>query len=214
LNIADNLIRIEVDTMRKLAIFFLFCFLITFSNAEDKILYNGLNDGDKIISNINFSDVRLKPTTHWSKEAIYKMSGIGLINGFTDGTFGPTDSVTYEQAITLVIKALGKENEASKSTNVTANGNWSDKYIRYAMKNGIVTEKVVMSKNDVGSSTDIEELKNSGVLIRDVAISREDVAKLIAKALGLTETADITFLDNDQISSDTLQYVKNVVASK
>ena len=170
--------------MKKLAIVFTLFFLVSFSFAENEIIYKGLGDGNKVIANISFSDIKSKPATHWSNEAVYKMAGIGLINGFTDGTFGPTDSVTYEQAITLVIKALGKENEASKSTNVTANGNWSDKYIRYAMKNGIVTEKVVMSKNDVGSSTDIEELKNSGVLIRDVAISREDVAKLIAKALG------------------------------
>lgn len=202
------------DFMKKLAIFFTLFFLISFSCAENEILYNGLSDGNKRISNINFSDVRSKPVTHWSNEAVYKMAGIGLINGFTDGTFGLTSPVTYEQAITLVVKAIGKESEANKSTNTTAGGNWSDKYIRYAMKNGIITEKIVMSKDDIGNKIAIEELKNSGVLIRDDSISREDVAKLISKAFGLTESADISFYDNDQISSDTLQYVKNVVASK
>lgn len=200
--------------MKKLAIFFML-FLISFSSAEDEIIvYNGLSDGNKIISNIDFSDVKAKPTSHWSKEAIYTMSGIGLINGFPNKTFEPSSAVTYEQAITLVIKALGKEDEVNKATNVTANGVWSDKYIRYAIKNGIVTEKIVMSKKDIKATTDVEELKNSGVLIRDAAISREDVAKLMAKALSLTETTDITFYDNDLISQDNLAYVKNVVASK
>jgi len=200
--------------MKKLAIFFML-FLISFSSAEDEIIvYNGLSDGNKIISNIDFSDVKAKPESHWSKEAIYTMSGIGLINGFPNKTFEPASAVTYEQAITLVIKALGKEDEVNKATNVTANGVWSDKYIRYAIKNGIVTEKIVMSKKDIKATTDVEELKNSGVLIRDAAISREDVAKLVAKALALTETTDINFYDNDQISQDNLAYVKNIVAAK
>ncbi|MBE5812528.1 MAG: S-layer homology domain-containing protein [Clostridiales bacterium] len=200
--------------MKKLAMLFTLFFLISFSIAENEIIYNGLSNGNSVISKVSFSDVKSRPATHWSNEAIYKMASIGLISGFENGTFAPSSPVTYEQAITLVIKALGKENEVNKSTNLTANGLWSDKYIRYAMKNGIVTEKIVMSKSDINSATDVEELKNSGVLIRDVAISREDVAKLVSKALGLTETAEITFADNDQISEDTLQYVKNVVASK
>lgn len=200
--------------MKKLATLFTLFFLFSFSVAENQVTYNGLSNGNSIISKISFSDVKSRPTTHWSNEAIYKMASIGLISGFENGTFAPSSPVTYEQAITLVIKALGKENEVNKANNITANGLWSDKYIRYAMKNGIVTEKIVMSKADIKSTTDVEELKNSGVLIRDIAISREDVAKLISKALGLTETTDITFLDNDQISQDTLQYVKNVVASK
>lgn len=200
--------------MKKSVIFFFICLLVTCSNAEDKVIYNGLSDGNKVISNINFSDVKAKPAEHWSKEAIYKMSGMGLISGFSNGTFAPSSSVTYEQAITLVIKSLGVEDEVNKATNVTANGSWSDKYIRYAMKNGIVTEKIVMNKSDIKSSTDINELKSSGVLIRNAAISREDVAKLVAKAFALTETTDINFYDNDQISSDNLNYVKNVVAAK
>ena len=200
--------------MKKLAMLFTLFFLISLSSAENEVIYNGLNNGNTVINNINFSDVKSKPAEHWSKEAIYKMSAIGLINGFPNKTFEPSTSVTYEQAITLIIKALGKEDEVNKATNVTANGLWSDKYIRYAMKNGIVTEKIVMSKSDIKSTVDIEELRSSGVLIRDMAICREDVAKLVSKALGLTETADINFYDNDQISSDNLQYVKNVVASK
>jgi len=200
--------------MKKLATLFTLFFLISFSSAENEIIYNGLSNGNAVISKVSFSDVKSRPVTHWSNDAIYKMACIGLISGFENGTFAPSSPVTYEQAITLIIKSLGKENEVNKSTNITANGIWSDKYIRYAMKNGIVTEKIVMSKADIKSETDIEELKKSGVLIRDAAISREDVAKLISKGLGLTETADITFFDNEQISQDTLQYVKNVVASK
>lgn len=200
--------------MKKLAMTFSLFFAISFSFAENVITYNGLSDGNKVISNISFSDVKSKPATHWSNEAVYKMSGIGLINGFPNKTFEPSSSVTYEQAITLVIKALGKEDEINKSTNVTANGLWSDKYIRYAMKNGIITEKIVMSKKDIKSGTDVEVLKKSGVLIRDAEITREDVAKLVSKALALTETTDINFYDNDQISQENLNYVKNVVAAK
>lgn len=200
--------------MKKLAVLFTLFFLMTFSNAENQIVYQGLNNGNTVINKINFSDVKSKPATHWSNEAIFKMTSIGLISGFENGTFEPSTPVTYEQAITLVIKALGKEDEVNKATNVTANGLWSDKYIRYAINNGIVTVKNFRGKNEVSATTNVEALKKAGVLIRDAAISREDVAMLVAKAFGLTETEEINFLDNDLISEETLQYVKNVVAAK
>ena len=200
--------------MKKLAVFFLLPLMVSFSTCENEVLYNGLNNGNEAISRINFWDVKAKPQNHWSKEAIYKMAGVGLINGVGNGAFEPTSKITYEQAITLVIKALGKEAEVNKSTNTTSSDTWSDKYIRYAIKNSIVNSKIVMSKDKISDSTDIDGLKKSGVLIRDYPITREEVAKLIAKALELKETVDISFADNNQISEDNLQYVKNVVAAK
>ena len=93
--------------MKKLAVIFTLFFLISISSAENEIIYNGMSDGNAVISKGGFSDVKSRPATHWSNEAVYKMAGIGLINGFTDGTFGPTDSVTYEQAIKMIVSLLG-----------------------------------------------------------------------------------------------------------
>ena len=42
-----------------------------------------------------------------NKDAIYAVSSMGLMNGMGDGTFRPDDSVTYIQAIKVLVSALG-----------------------------------------------------------------------------------------------------------
>jgi len=149
------------------------------SFAEDSITYYGLTNGDTVISNINFSDLKNKAADHWSKPAIYQMAAFGVISGYPNNTFLPGSSVTNEQAITLILNAMGKADEVNSATNVTNNDSWSDKYIRYAIKNGIITEKIVMSKSDIKPSTSIEGLKNTSVLVRDLPITREEVAGMV-----------------------------------
>lgn len=60
------------------------------------------------ISNV-FDDV---PTTHWANPYISKAAELGIVSGYGNGKFGPSDSVTYEQAITMVIRAIGESNQA------------------------------------------------------------------------------------------------------
>ncbi|RKD33504.1 S-layer homology domain-containing protein [Thermohalobacter berrensis] len=57
----------------------------------------------------NFTDV---PATHWASGYINIASSMGLINGYGDGQFGPEDQITYEQAITLMVRALGYKQDA------------------------------------------------------------------------------------------------------
>lgn len=179
--------------------------------AVDDITYYGLTNGDTVISNINFKDLQNKSADYWSKPAIYQMAAFGVVSGFTDKTFLPNSSVTNEQAITLLLKAMGKDEEVNQAINITNNDTWSSKYIRYARKNGIVTEKTVMDKADIKSTTNIDALKNANVLIRDIPITREEVAGMVSRALDLTGTKELEFLDNAQIADKHLKYVKAVV---
>jgi hypothetical protein len=181
------------------------------SYASDGITYYGLTNGDNVISNINFKDLQNKSAEHWSKPAVYQMAAFGVVNGFPDKTFKPSNAVTNEQAITLILNAMGKADEVNSVTNSTKNDTWSDKYIRYAIKNGIVTEKIVMNKADVKSSTSIEGLKNTSVLVRDIPITREEVAGMVCRALKLSGTKELEFFDNAQISEKHLSSVKAIV---
>ena len=52
---------------------------------------------------MDFSDVN---KSHWAYSYIKKINGSNLITGFPDGTFRPDDKITYEQAVTIVCKAL------------------------------------------------------------------------------------------------------------
>ena len=53
-----------------------------------------------------FTDVA---ADHWASGYINMAVGMGIINGMGDGTFAPSAPVTYEQAIKMIVVALGYE---------------------------------------------------------------------------------------------------------
>lgn len=56
-----------------------------------------------------FADV---PAAHWASGYINVANKLGYINGYGNGNFGPEDAITYEQALALIVRALGYEPEA------------------------------------------------------------------------------------------------------
>jgi len=58
-----------------------------------------------------FSDV---PTSHWANAYVVKAASLGFVGGYGNGKFGPDDAVTYEQAVTMLVQALGGKEEAAK----------------------------------------------------------------------------------------------------
>ncbi len=55
-----------------------------------------------------FADVNAM-ADDWAKGYINIATQAGVINGYGDGNFGPNDQVKYEEAITMVVRALGYE---------------------------------------------------------------------------------------------------------
>ena len=47
------------------------------------------------------------PADHWASGYINIATQLGIINGYGDGNFGPEDPVLYEQAVKMVVIALG-----------------------------------------------------------------------------------------------------------
>jgi hypothetical protein len=75
------------------------------------LLVRGL--GVKAISGANegFSDVKAKD---WFSQAVNTAVSAGLISGYEDGTFRPTQSITHQEAITMISNALTFINAATK----------------------------------------------------------------------------------------------------
>lgn len=67
------------------------------------IIYEG-SYGEQEKAEINFSDLK---KTHWAYDDIAKAVNIGFVSGYEDGTFRPDDTITYEQAITMIFTLLG-----------------------------------------------------------------------------------------------------------
>ncbi|MBQ8301411.1 MAG: S-layer homology domain-containing protein, partial [Clostridia bacterium] len=61
-------------------------------NVTSKATYNGI-----------FTDV---DSSHWAADDIQTAYENGIISGYGDGTFGPDDDVTYEQAVKMVVCAI------------------------------------------------------------------------------------------------------------
>lgn len=79
-------------------------------------------------SNI-FTDV---PMEHWANANIAKASELGIVGGYGNGKYGPGDSVTFEQAVTMVVRAINEEKTA------VAYGGYPNGYIRVADESNLL----------------------------------------------------------------------------
>ncbi len=75
-----------------------------------------------------FSDV---PANHWASGYINLAASKGWVNGYPDGRFGPGDSVTFQQWVTMLVRALGFEDQA------VANGGYPTGYEMVAFDLGL-----------------------------------------------------------------------------
>ncbi|OQB13249.1 MAG: Surface layer protein precursor [Firmicutes bacterium ADurb.Bin193] len=76
---------------------------------------------------------------HWGSGYINVASSLGIINGFGDGTFGPEALVTYEQAVKMVVCALGYESLALSKVGNDASKVWPSGYLAAAVQLNIVS---------------------------------------------------------------------------
>lgn len=71
----------------------------------------GLDAAAKAGTGTAFSDV---PSSHWASGYVAMASGLGIVTGYGNGKFGPSDLVTYDQAVTMVVRAMGYDPLAKK----------------------------------------------------------------------------------------------------
>jgi hypothetical protein len=87
-----------------------------------------------------FDDVEPK---HWAAGYINTAAGLGIINGYGNGKFGPEDTVTYEQAVKMVVCALGYEPMA------TSKGGWPKGYTSVAAQIGLTKGMSSSARGDI-----------------------------------------------------------------
>lgn len=104
--------------------------------------FKGLVDDLPTSAVTGFSDLDNDSDRAWARPYVKIAVDAGIINGFDDGTFRAAEPVTYEQAVKMLICAVGYEPIANSEYNKlkainSANLTWSSGYISAAMKNGI-----------------------------------------------------------------------------
>lgn len=93
------------------------------------IICNMLEETENLTVSDTFSDV---PATHWANKYIARASELGFISGYGGGKFGPDDTVTYEQAVTMVVGAMNMGELA------VAAGGYPDGYVATADEQGFL----------------------------------------------------------------------------
>ncbi len=88
-----------------------------------------------------FADLDNDSSRAWARPYVKAAVDAGIINGFEDGTFRAGEPVTYEQAIKMIVCAIGYEpvakSEYNKQVALGSSVTWSTGYIMAASKNGI-----------------------------------------------------------------------------
>ena len=129
--------------------------------------------------------------SHWAKEMILKLDELGIVHGVPGGNYDPDRYINADEFIKLIVTSLGY---------TLPNGSeyWASEYIDKATQLGIA------DKNDIAEY--------------DKPISRENMAKLISKALGNSESsgeADIkaSIKDYNEIDENIRDYVLMVAGA-
>lgn len=112
-----------------------------------------LGETDNLITSETFLDV---PPTHWSNAYISRAAELEIINGYGNGNFGPSDPVTYEQAIAMVVRAVGGEPEAQSA------GGYPTGYLSVMQEYGLL-EGIALKKGQPMVRADIAILINNCV---------------------------------------------------
>jgi len=88
-----------------------------------------------------FADLDGDESRAWARPFVKAAVDLKIINGFEDGTFRAADPVTYEQAVKMLVCAVGYEvvanSEYKKALTSNPEATWSAGYIAAANKHGI-----------------------------------------------------------------------------
>lgn len=150
----------------------------TITRAEFSVVmvkFEGMQNSINAEALTGFEDLDLDENYAWVRPYVALAVQRGIINGFEDNTFRAADPVTYEQAVKMIMCALGY-GESAKTP--TIEGDWSSGYIAKAQRLGVT--------------------KNTSIANKTNAVTRGTVAILANNALD-ADRADITNANGDVI---------------
>lgn len=110
-------------------------------------------------------------------EAAYRLSDLGILNGYEDNTFRPYQSVTRAQVAKMIVCVMDKEAEAKSSGYSSRffdveDGHWAVPYINYAAKNGILQG---YADGSFGPDREVTYAELSAILLRMLKYTEEDL---------------------------------------
>ena len=127
----------------------------------------------------------------WAMDAVEYLYKEGIINGRSENSFAPNETVTRAELVKMIVESLdisGGSNEVEFGD--VSDGDWFSSYIKKAAAAGIVNGA-------------------NGIFRPDGGVTREDAALIIFRALGLENSGEITFDD----AADISDYAKPAISA-
>lgn len=150
-------------------------------------------DGGDLCASHSFGDV-----THddWFHDTVDWAVDEGIFHGYDDGTFGPNDTLTREQAATVMYNYFGGTTGSGSAGMSDVGNDWYTDAVNWAVENGIMTGYSGTDKFGIGD-----------------ALSREQFCSVIAKAMGADlEDVDLSVLDRFTDAGSVSDWAKPAVA--
>lgn len=141
--------------------------------------------------------------SHWSKQAVEKSYALDLMKGYPGDVFKPEDPVSRLEAIAIIVRAMGLEEEAknldwkNSGIRLPQGMSWGQGHLVLAVQKGLIHRDYV------------------SLLLFSSPITRAEVATLVALALQHKiktkgDPQKLSFNDSAKISSVYQQYVADV----
>lgn len=131
-----------------------------------------------------FSDLSV---TQWYYPFVASLNHQGIINGYPDGRFGPNDPTRAGDAMIMILKAAG-----CGDLSPLPNAHYAAAYLQYAQEKGWLDSEIPEDLN--------------------ASVSRLFIARLAAKALGLSPSAALSPFADTEDGYVTALYEKGLVA--
>ncbi|WP_099190520.1 S-layer homology domain-containing protein [Tepidibacter mesophilus] len=167
-----------------------------------KILVEALGLGgaaDAAKGATKFSDVE---ASRWSAGYINVAQGQGLLSGYPDGTFQPAKEVSYAEAVTMLVRALGYKDEFLP-------GSWPGNYVAKAADTGITDGAKFSDATGtadrgtvavlVDNALDSNVVKVSEYVNGEIKYAVDENKTLLDDKLDITKYEDVRLVKNERL---------------
>ncbi len=163
-------------------------------------------------ANVTFSDVENDPAVSWAKPFINDMANMGYIKGYEDGTFKPNNSISKTEALILLARMIGVNDNRFADSVKLAVEEYEDVLDNYSTK--YANEVSFLLYAGVLKESDLDNyLTNAN---KNEPLKRYEAAVLLTKLLGAEEEVlsnafvSSSYADTPEIPDNARAYVEYV----
>ncbi len=167
-------------------------------------VYVGRQEGTNLINNLNFLDL---PASHPNKESVIRLGALNIVKPY-DRYFRPTENMSNEEAIALILRAVGQELTAQDMAVALQNtfpvGSplrtmWSLGYLALAQSLNIITPEQYADALTVDQTI----LNPETAFLREAPVSREQFADWLVR---IVQNYNGTAFDLTRIEQGIFRY--------